>query len=217
MRKAITLFFLSLIMIACSESETKKIENLFYEFNEANIATNGEKIYELTDGQTHQYYADLLEMVLSYDSAEVAAAKLVDKINILTARAVISDTVLLNLDAKGYLVKMYTAVNTMDQEKISATRSMKIKNIEIAGNLAKGELAPGGRSLPERVYMEFVKEDGEWKYNLLSMLEFTNNNITNMLSTNGMTHSDFINIVFMDPSIQEKLVRSQEESWNAIK
>lgn len=112
---------------------------------------------------------------------------------------------------------MYTVVNTIDDEKKRATRSIKIKDIKISQNSAKGELAPGGRSLPNKVYLEFHSENGEWKYNLLSMLEFTETSISTMLNQNGMSHTDFIDLVFSDPSVQGKLVKTQNEAWNSIK
>jgi hypothetical protein len=100
MREAIIFISLVVTLMSCKDSKSTKIEDLFYGFNEANIAADGNKIYELTDTETHEYYSNLLDMVIKYDSVEVSKLNIIDKINILSSRAVLGDSLLMSLDAK---------------------------------------------------------------------------------------------------------------------
>ena len=57
MRK-ILIFILSVTLFGCN-NEKEEIINTFNEFNKANIELNGEKLYELSDSESHKYYKNL--------------------------------------------------------------------------------------------------------------------------------------------------------------
>lgn len=217
MRTIGLMIVLGLILLSCKRDERSDVEDVFNSFNNYNIKTNGAKIYELTDDETHQYYADLLQKVLELDSVEVTKQNIIDKTNILTARASLTDSALMAASPKDFMILMFTYTNVMDPDKVSATREMEIKDIRVGAKEARAELAPGGRSLPKKVYLKFNKEDGQWKYNLMTMYKFTEDNFNTIIEQAAITHHEFIEIVFSEPAVQAKMIRPLDAIWQPIK
>jgi len=170
MKKIMTILFLSLLIGCASKtSEKKEITNVFNKFNSANIELNGEKLYRLTDSESHDYYEDLLKKILTLDSLEINKLNLTDKINLLSARAVLPNTKIKEISAKELMVIMYTKVNTMDTVKINNIKRMEIKNIRINNNVAYGNLAINNNLIQPKVDIKFTKENENWKYNLTEL------------------------------------------------
>lgn len=208
-----TVLFLS----SCTHNETVLIKKVFNDFNEANIAMNGELVYEYSSSETHDYFARILNHALHSDSIEVLTLGLIDKLNVLSARAMLSDEELLSISPKNFMIRLYSpGINPMDDNMARSTRSMQLKNIAINGNKAKAELAPGGRSLPERVFIEFSKENELWKYNYMSIQLFTEQQLLQMLLQNGLSERQLIDFTYSDPSVVKKLIRPIENIWQPI-
>jgi hypothetical protein len=221
---SIILILTAILISSCSDSSQSakngdsdlvKIENLFREYNDATIKSDGQHIYELIDEETIRYYKGLLDKVRTYDSLMITQSSISDQINILSARAVINDSILMNLDAQSFIVMMFTAVNTVDQEKEKVLRNMMINNVVISGKYAKGDLASNGIPVEPKLTVSFTKEGEDWKYNTLSTFLFTNNAIQSMLEQSGLSNLDYINLVFSDPSVQSKLIKPLDEVWNS--
>ena len=207
---------ISMFLFACKNDE-KQIIKVFNDFNNANIQLNGARLYELSDKKSHLYYKDLLTNILEMDSISVSNLNLGDKINLLSARSVIHDSLLKKMNAKELMIKMYTEVNTMDSVKINLTKKMGIKNIKVDGLKAYSNLAINDKTLSPKVNISFYKEDGEWKYSILSIADFAEIQLKNICKQNGFSDMDFIKLVFSDPNVQAKKIKRLDEIWNPIK
>jgi len=217
MKKTIILI-LSITIFSCNNNnDTEEIINTFNEFNKANIEMNGEKLYELSDSESHKYYENLLTKILELDSIAVSKLSITDKINLLSARSVIKDAELKKISPKDLMIKMYTKVNTMDTVKINAIKKMEIANIRIEDRNATSDFASNGRILSPKVNLKFSKEDGKWKYNVVSMADFTEKQLKSICEQNGFSHMDFIKLIFADPNVQDKKIKGLNDIWNPIK
>jgi hypothetical protein len=219
MKKITILLFLSLL-ISCNtkttEEEKKEIVNLFDEFNTANIELNGEKLYQLSDEASHQYYVDLLEKTKTLDSLGVDKLNLGDKINLLSIRSMLSDSRIKEITAKELMVTMYTEINTMDDEKINSIKSMQIMDIKINNDVAIGNLGVGQNVILPKVDIKFSKEEGDWKFNIISMSDFANQQLITLCQENEITEMDFVQIIFLMPEIQNRALKSYNDIWSPI-
>jgi|TARA_B110000967_G_scaffold206555_1_gene253560 hypothetical protein len=211
--KKILILILSVTLLGCN-NDKEEIINTYNNFNKANIELNGEKLYELSDSESHIYYDNLLIQILELDSIGVSKLNLTDKINLLSARSVIKDSELKKISSKELMIKMYTEVNTMDTVKINAIKKMTIANIRIENGKATSDFATNGTVLSPKVNLKFSKENGKWKYNLVSMSDFTEKQLKNICEQNGFSHMDFIKLIFADPNVQNKKIKELDDIWN---
>ena len=217
MNKIITILFL-IFLIGCSNKtvDKKEIINIFNEVNTANIELNGEKIYQLTDNESHEYYTDLLKKIKNLDSIEINKLNLTDKINLLSVRAVLSDNDIKKISGKELMIAMYTKINTMDTAKINNIKKMELMNIRINNNVALANLAINKNIIQPKFNLKFLKENGKWKYNFISMSNLVNDQLKMMCKKNGMSEMDFIKLVFSNPNVQSKKLKKLNEIWNPI-
>jgi len=215
MRKFLILIF-TVALFGCN-NDKEEIKNTFNEFNKANIELNGEKLYELSDSESRDYYKKLLTNILELDSIGVTKLNITDKINLLSARSVIEDSELKKMNSKDLMIKIYTEVNTMDTVKINAINKMEIANIRVENGKSTSDFASNGRVLSPKVNLKFSKEDGEWRYNVLSMADFTEKQLISMCEENGLSQMDLIKLIFADPNVQNKKIKELDAIWNPIK
>ncbi len=217
MKKIITILLFSLI-IGCSNNSTEKykIINIFNDFNTANIESNGEKIYQLSDNESHEYYKDLLNKIKMLDSLEVIKLNLGDKINLLSVRSVLPNNIIKKMSPKDLMIAMYSKVNTMDTVKINNIKKMRIRNIRINNDTAYGNLAINNRIIQPNIEIKFTKEDGNWKYSIISTFNFVNKQMKSMCEQNGLSEMELIELIFSDPNVQNKKLKKLNEIWNSI-
>ncbi|WP_298757055.1 hypothetical protein [uncultured Psychroserpens sp.] len=209
------ILFLSIILFGCN-NEKEEVVNTFKEFNKANIELNGEKIFELSDTASHNYYKSLLTKILELDSVRISELNLSEKINLLSARAVIKDSELKRLSTKDLMIKMYTEVNSMDTVKINSINKTGIANIRINNKEAISDLTINGKTLSPAVNLKFSKESGKWKFNVISMANFADKQLNTICEQNGFTHIDFIKWIFNASNIGDKKIKELHEIWNPI-
>ncbi|WP_405252577.1 hypothetical protein [Dokdonia sp. Asnod3-C12] len=178
---------------------------------------NGERLYQLSDSESHKYYENLLTKILDLDSIAISKLNISDKINLLSARSVIKDSELKKMSPKDLMIEMYTNVNTMDTIKVNAIKRMEIANIKIEDKTATSDFAINGSVLSPKVNLKFSKEDGKWKFNVISMADFTEKQIVSMCEQNGISQMEFIEFIFADPHVQNKKIKQLDDVWNPIK
>uniref|UniRef100_UPI00260B67A5 hypothetical protein n=1 Tax=uncultured Lacinutrix sp. TaxID=574032 RepID=UPI00260B67A5 len=203
MKPKILILVLICVLLGCT-NEKQKVIDTYNKFNLANIERDGERLFELSDSNTHNYYKNFLTKILKLDSVGVSKLNLTEKLNLLSARAVIHDSILKRISPKDLLIKMLTEVSSMDSTQISSIRSLGITNIKIENNIANCELTMDGKVVSPLVNLEFSKENGKWKFDLNSLAEFTEEQLNYICEYHGFTHLDFIEWVFDASNIGEK-------------
>jgi len=214
MRKILVLALLP-FLFGCN-NEQEEIINTFNEFNKANIELNGDKLFELTDSESHNYYNDLLTKILKLDSVGVTKLSLSEKINVLSVRSIIEDEKLKKLSPKDLMIKIYTEINTMDSLQINAIKKTGITNIKIENKKAICDFVIDGKTLSPRVQLKFSKENGEWKFNAISMANFTERQLKTICEHNGFSQIDFITWIFNASNVGEKKIKALSDIWDPI-
>jgi len=211
MRKTLVLI-LSIVLLGC-KNEKKDIQNTFNEFFDANIELNGEKIYELTDSETHNYYNRFLTKILKLDSIGISELNLTEKINLLSARAIIKDSVLKKISPKDLMIKIYTELSTMDSTQINVIKELGIANIQIENKKAVCDFLINGNTLSPKVNLKFSKENEKWKFNPLSMADYTEKRLESICKYHGFSHMDFIEWIFSASNMENKKIKELDEIW----
>ncbi len=214
MRK-ISILLLSIILFACS-NDKKEIVKTFNDFNKANIELDGERIYTLSDSESHDYYKSLLTKILKLDSVGVTELNLSDKLNLLSARAIIPNAELKKISPKDLMIAMYTEVNSMDSTKINSINKTGVTNIKVDEDIAYSDLTINGNTLSPSVNLKFLKENGEWKFNVVSMADFTEKQLNKICEQNGFTHMYFIEWVFSASNVGNKKIKALDSVWHPI-
>ncbi len=214
MRK-ISILALSIILFGCN-NEKEEIINTFNNFNKANIELNGEKIYELTDSETHNYYRSFLSKILKLDSIAITELNLTEKLNLLSTRAIIEDSELKKISPKDLMIKIYTEISSMDTVRINAIKTTGITNIRIENEQAKCDFTINGETLSPNVNLKFSKENGKWKYNVISMADYTEKQLNNVCEYHGFNHMDLIEWTFSASNIGNKKIKELNDIWNPI-
>ena len=213
--RRISIVFLSIILFGCT-NDKEDIITTFNAFNKANIELNGEQIFELTDTESHLYYEGLLSKILKLDSVGVTKLNLSEKINVLSTRAIIKDSELKRLSPKELMIKIYTEISSMDTVKINAINKTGITNIKIENKKAISDLTINDTTLSPTVNLKFSKEDGQWKFNVISMLDFTENQLISICEYHGFSHTDFLTWIFDANNIGDKKIKELDHVWNPI-
>ncbi|WP_405208020.1 hypothetical protein [Aquimarina sp. LLG6339-5] len=214
MRKISILAF-TVILFGCN-NEKEKIINAFNNFNKANIELDGEKIFELSDSESHNYYSNLLTKILRLDSIGISKLNLTDKMNLLSARAIIADSELKKISPKNLMIKMYTEVSSMDSVKIDSFKKLGVTNVRIESEKANGDFTIDGEALSPRVNLKFSKENGKWKFNIVSMANFTEKQLNTVCEYHGFSHLDYLEWMFSASNIGSKKIKELEDIWNPI-
>lgn len=214
MRKALILIF-SIILFGC-KNDKKEIRNTYHKFCEANIELNGEKIYELTDSKTHNYYDSFLTKILKLDSIAITELNLTEKINLLSTRAIIEDSELIKISSKDLMIKLFTEISSMDSTKIASIRKTGITNIRIENEKANCDFTINGETLSPNVIIRFSKENGKWKYDNTSLSDFTEKQLETICENNGFSHIDFIEWIFSASNVGNKKIKELDDIWNPI-
>jgi len=214
MRK-ISILALVIILFGC-HNEKDKVINTFNNFNKANIELNGEKIFELSDSKSHNYYKSLLSKILKLDSVRVSELSLSDKLNLLSARAIIKDSELEKISPKDLMVKIFTEISSMDSVKINSIKKTGITNIRIENEKANCDFTIDGKTLSPNVNIKFSKENGKWKFDTTSLADFTEKELESICEYHGFSHVEFIEWIFSASNVGNKKIKKLDAIWNPI-
>ncbi|WGD33982.1 hypothetical protein [Olleya sp. YS] len=213
--RQIIILLMSIFLFGCS-NEKEDIINTFNEFNTANIELDGEKIYNLSDIKSRNYYKNFLSKILKLDSVGITQLQLSEKINLLSTRAIIEDSVLKTLSPKDLMIKIFTEISTMDTEQIRAIKTTGITNIKINNQNATGDFTIDGKTLSPNVTLKFVKDNGDWKFNVLSMSDYTERQLNAICQQNGFKHIDLIEWLFEATNFENKKIKELEDIWHPV-
>lgn len=216
MKNIIFLFILIGLLNSCSDQTITQVENVFYRINQHIINQEGPQVYALADDSTHQHYAKLFDLCLYADSVQVSQLGILDQITILAARSVVSDELLKKMDAKSFMEAVYSDVNIMYDEKKAATQAMRIRNTMAKNNIAQAEFSTDGGRVKEKQHVRFNKENGEWKFNLLSLNQITEEQLNKVLQESSISTHDFVSLALSEPHIQAKIIKPLNFAWYPI-
>ena len=168
------------------KNEIEKVRKSFENYQKAILNENGEEAVKYVDSVTVKYYADMLHLVRTADSAQVETLSILDKLMVFSIRHRTSRENIISFDGKSLLVY---AIKSGMIGKNSVSKSL-IGEVTIESNLAKGQFVTNGQKTP--YFFNFHKEEGEWKLDITSLFSITTMAFTKMAENSGESQNDFL-------------------------
>jgi hypothetical protein len=170
----------------CQKKVEKQIRKTFDGYKTAILQEQGVVALNFIDSTTIAYYGQVLEHILTTDSAGISQLPMIDRYTVLMIRHTMTAKQLKTMDGKSFFVQCI--INGMVGKNSVAKN--EIGKISINGNEAKGQLVIDKEELP--YYFEFVKETTKWKINLTSLFPLAEQAFSAMLENSGKSDPDFM-------------------------
>jgi len=148
---------------------------------------DGERAAALVDSRTVDYYARMLELARSADSAQVAALDLMDKATVLGMRLRGNPGTLRAMDGRSALAL------AVDGGLMGGggMNGLGLGTVEVEGDVAKAGLTMRGFPVPAS--FRFQREDGHWRIDLTSLFD-----LSRMALGHGAGGSDAADALLME-------------------
>ncbi len=212
MKTNFIIFNLVLIMlytiptIAQNEQEDD-VRKAFENYKSAIMNDKGEEAVNYVDNNTIKYYADILEVAKTADSAKIETLNILDKLMVFSIRHRTSKEDILSFDGKSLLI--YAIKSGMVGK--SSVANNAIGDITIDKESAKGQFMVRGQKVP--MYSDFHKENNQWKMDLTSLFPISTMAFKKMADDSGENQNDYLF------SILELITNKKpgSEIWKSIK
>ena len=185
-RIIIFLFFTAFATISFGQTAEKQVRQAFEKYQKAIMNDKGPEAVEHVDSRTINYYAEMLETAIKADSATVAELELLDKLMVLLLRHRTPKDKLLKFDGKELLI--YAIESGMVGK--NTVMNNEIGDVEITEEHARGQLVIKGEPAP--LYMDFYKENGQWKVDLTSAFPAARMAFNYAVKQSGEDENEFV-------------------------
>jgi hypothetical protein len=182
MKKILTIavFLIMSMSVIAQVSDNDQIRKNFNFFNNFLLESKGEQAVKYLDSRTIKYYEIIFDQVKKADSSQVVMLPLIDKLTILIARSAAPRNDILHYNQNEFLI--YT-INKGIFDK-TATSALSLGEVTIDNNTAKARLFINGDETES--FVNFNKEDGIWKYDLISLFSVNQNILQGVVNNIGI-------------------------------
>src|SRR6266542_1557343 len=187
--KALLIFTMTWLIISCNgqtKDDAKDIKDCFAGYKSSILENKGDEAIKWVDKNTLNYYGKMLQLAISADSKTVSNLGILDKMTVLTVRHRIPKEEVLKMKGNSFFTY---AINSGMVGK-NSVMTLEIGDIEISGNLAKGQLVVNGQKAP--LYFQFNKENDKWKIDITSIFPASIIGLKQVIKNNGLTENEFI-------------------------
>ncbi len=164
------LILISGVLGACnSTSDEEAIHQVFEEYQAALIVQDGETAIKYINQPTIGYYDEMLELAKSGSKEEIQEMSIVDQVAVLSARVKFTPEQLEAFTPENFVIY---SINEGMIGSQSAARFKFDRVAQIEGNKAAaiiGQEGAGEQKGPLSEF-QFTKEDGQWKLDLIALL-----------------------------------------------
>jgi hypothetical protein len=167
------------------KKEEKLVRKTFDQYKKAILNQDGEEALKYLDGNTLQYYSDVLGYVRNADSLQLSKLSILDKVMVLIIRHNTPRETLLSFDGRSLL--KYAVDQGMIGDNVN---SAEIGEIIIEENFAKGEVLSNGKG--SSIYFHFYKENDQWKIDLTSIFDLTNMAFGGIIAQSGLEENVYL-------------------------
>jgi hypothetical protein len=176
-----------LLLLGCDgNSGHDGVHKTFNAYKDAILHNNGSEAVKQVDRQTIDYYSKVAHWTRHADSLELEALNTFDKFMVLTLRLKASPEEIRGFDGTGLFVY------GVDHDLVSKeqAREIELGDITIDDDRAQAVMLLRGEATPMR--WDFVKEDGRWKLQMLSIIDQAEPALAAQISQSGMTENEFL-------------------------
>jgi len=194
--------FVSISLISCNTKirDKKAIQECFDKY--------GLEAVKYIDNHTIAYYDHILKLAKTSDSIKISKMKFGDKTSVMVTRHLFKKEDILNMNGENLFILLVANEMFSDDEKLSKSL---IRNIEIEGNHAKGEIV-----LDEvgKATIKFQKINSEWKFDLTSMLPAINKAFNKIISELDVSITEDEFLIFFLKELNQK--EPSKDIWKPI-
>jgi hypothetical protein len=210
MKKLILGFIITIGFASCKQVDTSAIEIVFQTVNVYESDKIYNKLFEISNQNTTEYFKNIKAISLSADSNYVRSLNTFDKLLVLQIRGSYELSELDTITEKQLFVDYYNGVQSMK----TAIMDRVLKNISGNDTTAQGEINSRMMPYPDKVIVKFTKEGDEWKYDFPSYFEANNTNIEKSRSMDSSeSEDDYLSRVLRLKGIQ----KSYNNLWIPMK
>lgn len=183
-------FLLVLVLLLLPETvkaTPDAVEEAFQAYKQALLTSNGEKAAEVVTQSSHDLYRDYAEQALSLDRAAIGRLHIADRITVLLLRHDLAPERLAEMTG-GEVITHAVRKGWISKE---GTSKLLLGNFEVDRDFATGTVLHNDGS-ESSFKLEFVKEDGQWRLDLVRMLELARIGIQHAVEQTGMNEDEFV-------------------------
>lgn len=162
------------------------VREAFETYRTAILSQDADGAYKAVDGNTKDYYDEMLQQTLDADAATVRSLPILDQLIILRSRQQIPAVELTAMDGESFF-KYAVDRSWIDP---SSVQQFNIDNIAVSGNTATTSLAKNGQVAP--FGFTFNQEADGWKIDLTSILPFSERAMQQLVGESGMNQDEFL-------------------------
>lgn len=166
-------------------TDTSAIEKAFLQYRDALLEDNGSKAAELVDAGTIKYYDEMLAHALNIPRQNLLQLDFTSKFMVLRIRHEFNKSQIEKMTGRELLV---IGVERGWTSKSWVSKVKQLVNIKVELDKASASI-PLAPNIP---IFHFLNESGQWKLNLLPILEMFNVAIKLQVTKSGLTEEEFI-------------------------
>lgn len=190
LKKILFLTFISVVSLCQAQEANDSIEitKVFSDFKIAVIHGKGKEAMKFLDKKSIEHYEELFDIVIYGDSITVDKLNLPDKLIVLKSRKVIPSKKIALMDNNSF---PFFLLNS-GWIGYGMTNGFSVGDITINGETAKTQILRDNNFID--FYYSFIKEDNQWKFDIISLIApetYINNNT---IKQTGMGEKEFIRI-----------------------
>lgn len=202
-----TLFAFITFLSFGQTADEKAVLASFDAYKEAILASDGKEAVTHVDQNTLAYYSEMLELSISADSSTVDGLGLMDKLMVMTVRHRVPAEEVREMSGRAFFI--YAVDEGMVGK--NSVMNLEIGEVNIDGNSANGAVVSNGQPAP--FGFDFHKENDSWKIDLTSIFGISETAITQMITQQGMTDTEWI-FMALEMMTQKK---PQPSIWQPIR
>ena len=195
-----------------SEAEAKgpeqEIEETFYTLMRALKRRDAETVLQLADERTWSYFSDLKDLALTADREVLEKLKPIDRFQVLALRHIRNPRDIAEITQKNLIIQ---AVN-QGWFYLGDKPDVRIDFVDLlpGGNQAMADIIVNSVIPDER--LEFIRQDGFWKMNLLTLLPRQEEKLMARLQETQQTEQEF----FLDFLERETGKTPAPDIWDPV-
>lgn len=178
------LFFTKNSSLQATNEPPQAIQESFEDYQAAILARDPSGT-ELLSEATIGYYDHLIDLIKNADRTTLEAAPLADRIVVLMTRSTYPHEELLAMDGEGLVREAIVRGEIGDN-----VANLSLGKTDLKEDVALIQVLQNGQEIP--VEFTFLKEDGVWKMDLVSLLPGVTFAMESVLAQSGLSEEEFI-------------------------
>lgn len=168
------------------DKESEQVRASYAAYTQAELNRDGVKGFMYVSRETIDYFANMQRLALEADHEQIRKRPFADRLFVATMRHEMDPNYLKSLTSEQVFM-----VGIRDGWLCAENPgSLRLEAISIRGDRATASTTLNGRTTP--VQLEFVKEDGTWKFDPMSLMAELERMSTEVLQGTDMNEDEFI-------------------------